>query len=60
MKVFGLHCLYEKPQEIRCKKCRRLLMKGEVRQIEIKCPKCGYIQKIREEVMDRNDTKHKR
>ena len=29
---------------IRCKKCRRLLLKGEIREIEIKCPKCGYTQ----------------
>jgi len=31
-------------KEIRCRKCNRLLMKGEVLKIEIKCPKCGYIQ----------------
>ncbi len=31
-------------KEIRCRKCHRLLMKGEVVKIEIKCPKCGYIQ----------------
>lgn len=31
-------------KEIRCKKCKRLLMKGEVWAIEIKCPKCGFIQ----------------
>lgn len=33
-------------KEIRCKRCKRLLMKGEVNGIEIKCPKCGYINKI--------------
>lgn|GEM_PF-1332264 len=32
--------------EIRCKKCRRLLMKGAVMAVEIKCPKCGHIQTI--------------
>lgn len=32
--------------EIRCRKCNRLLMKGEVRHVEIKCPKCGFIQEI--------------
>lgn len=32
--------------DIRCKRCRRLLMKGRVKFIEIKCPKCGYIQTI--------------
>lgn len=39
---------YEKQMksEIRCRKCKRLLMKGEVRHIEIKCPKCGLIQEI--------------
>lgn len=35
-------------QEIRCRKCNRLLMKGEVGVIEIKCPKCGYVQRIEE------------
>lgn len=29
--------------EIRCRRCRRLLMKGEVKQVEVKCPKCGYV-----------------
>ena len=30
--------------EIRCRLCRRLLMKGEIKQVEIKCPKCGHVQ----------------
>ncbi|MBI4621059.1 MAG: Com family DNA-binding transcriptional regulator [Desulfobacterales bacterium] len=30
----------------KCKKCGRLLFKGEAKTIEIKCPKCGYIQNI--------------
>ena len=34
-------------REIRCKKCNRLLMKGEIIKVEIKCPKCGYIQILR-------------
>ncbi len=29
---------------MRCKKCRRLLFKGDVKTVEIKCPKCGYLQ----------------
>ena len=29
--------------EIRCRRCRRLLMKGEIKQVEIKCPKCGCV-----------------
>lgn len=33
-------------KEIRCKRCKRLLMKGEIKTIEIKCPKCGYLQVI--------------
>lgn len=37
----------ENLQEIRCKKCRRLLMKGSITYIEIKCPKCNSIQKFR-------------
>ncbi len=46
MKIFGIQMRHV--NEIRCKKCRRLLMKGLVTEIEIKCPKCGYIQKIDE------------
>ena len=30
-------------REIRCKRCNRLLMKGEVCVVEIKCPKCGCV-----------------
>jgi len=33
-------------REIRCRKCRRLLMRGNVIHIEIKCPKCGHVQKF--------------
>jgi len=44
MNTFGVNVLHTK--EIRCKKCKRLLMKGEILAIEIKCPKCGYIQTI--------------
>ncbi|PKN35627.1 MAG: hypothetical protein CVU61_02055 [Deltaproteobacteria bacterium HGW-Deltaproteobacteria-19] len=29
--------------EIRCLRCHRLLMKGRIRKVEIKCPKCGCI-----------------
>ena len=51
IKGFSAQCIYvANKKEIRCKKCRRLLMKGEVKAVEIKCPKCGYIQKIIEEV----------
>ena len=35
-------------KEIRCRKCNRLLMKGDILKVEIKCPKCGHIQKIGE------------
>ncbi len=31
-------------REIRCLSCNRLLLKGRVAQIEIKCPKCGCLQ----------------
>ncbi len=47
MKEHGVTCDYVK--EIRCRKCCRLLMKGRVVRVEIKCPKCGYIQRIGEE-----------
>jgi len=36
-------------KEIRCKKCNRLLMKGEIKKISIKCPKCGYVNWLDEE-----------
>ncbi len=41
--------------EIRCVKCRRLLMKAEglLGRAEIKCPKCGYYNSI-----NMNDSKH--
>ena len=33
--------------EIRCKKCNRLLMKAERSwKVEIKCPKCGYLNHL--------------
>jgi len=34
--------------EVRCKKCRRLFFCAELRDavIEIKCPRCGNVQKI--------------
>lgn len=58
---FGVQCIYAK--EIRCKKCRRLLMKGEAGFVEIKCPKCGCIQRIgkdmEKEVMELSDKKQR-
>ncbi|MBB5021543.1 phage FluMu protein Com [Desulfurispira natronophila] len=30
--------------EIRCKRCNRLLFKGSVIGVEVKCPKCRCIQ----------------
>ena len=38
----------EKP-EIRCGKCNKLLGKGTVRNFEIKCPRCGVINLLRDE-----------
>ncbi len=35
---------------IRCKKCNRLLMKGDISKIEIKCPKCGHVQNLKKYV----------
>lgn len=32
--------------EHRCQYCRRLLFYGEVKRIEIKCPKCGRILEL--------------
>ncbi|WP_144681719.1 Com family DNA-binding transcriptional regulator [Desulfobotulus alkaliphilus] len=31
-------------EDIRCRRCRRLLMKGLVVKVEVKCPKCGSLQ----------------
>lgn len=33
--------------EIRCVKCKRLLMKGRIEVIQIKCPKCGYLNHLK-------------
>ena len=33
--------------EIRCVKCNRLLMRGDVKIVEIKCPKCGFVMTVR-------------
>jgi iron complex transport system substrate-binding protein len=33
--------------ECRCSKCNRLLFKGQVKYIEIQCPKCSLIQTIK-------------
>jgi len=30
--------------DIRCCKCNRLLMKGKVEYVEVKCPRCGSMQ----------------
>ena len=32
--------------EVRCKKCNGLLFKGKGFDLEIKCRKCGYINKV--------------
>lgn len=32
--------------DIRCKKCGALLLKGEIVKVEIKCRKCHYINKL--------------
>ena len=33
-------------KSVRCKKCGRLLFKGKSWDVEIKCPKCDYIQTL--------------
>ena len=33
--------------EVRCSKCRRLFFYGQIKQIEIKCPKCKLVQNIK-------------
>lgn len=33
--------------EIRCQRCGRLLMRAEsLHNVEIKCPKCGYVNRF--------------
>jgi phage FluMu protein Com len=34
-------------EEIRCRRCQKLLLKAVVVYGEIKCQKCGYVQNIR-------------
>jgi len=34
-------------------RCRRLLMKGKIRQVEIKCPKCGCVRTLSSVSSDR-------
>lgn len=31
-------------EEFRCQSCKRLLLRGRVEKIEIKCPRCGCVQ----------------
>lgn len=31
--------------EVRCQKCGRLLFKGIIEAVEIKCPRCGALQR---------------
>ena len=33
-------------EHVRCKKCGRLLFKGRYWDVEIKCPKCDYVQTL--------------
>ena len=35
-------------KELRCVRCSRLLMKGQVVWVEIKCPRCGFLQYLGE------------
>ncbi len=32
--------------DVRCKKCNKLLMKGQVVWVKVKCTKCGYINDL--------------
>lgn len=34
--------------EVRCKRCKRLLLKGQIEagSIEIKCPKCSFLNQF--------------
>ena len=44
-KVFTVAKFEEKP-EIRCGQCGRLLGKGDIVHVEIKCPRCGTLNQI--------------
>lgn len=41
-------------KEIRCKKCGVLLMKGEVKSVQVKCRSCGHLQMIYEKAVIKN------
>lgn len=43
MAVYKLQTRKDRMPEVRCCHCHRLLFYGEVKRIEIKCPKCGRI-----------------
>lgn len=43
--------------EVRCKKCKGLLMKAEYGEVEIKCRKCGYINYLLLEPPDKRTQK---
>lgn len=32
--------------DVRCVKCNKLLMKADMVTAEVKCPKCGYLNKL--------------
>ena len=39
--------LRDNKNEIRCQNCGRLLLRaGDLRDVEIKCPKCGYVNRF--------------
>ncbi|MFV0420634.1 Com family DNA-binding transcriptional regulator [Oleidesulfovibrio sp.] len=40
-------------KEIRCGHCNRLLAKGEARELEIKCRRCGTMNYVRTVCLDR-------
>lgn len=46
MNVIKLADAKKEMNEVRCKYCRRLLFYGDVKEIQIKCPKCGRILEI--------------
>ncbi|MBQ6713524.1 MAG: Com family DNA-binding transcriptional regulator [Selenomonadales bacterium] len=49
MEVIQLKKRKSSMPEHRCCHCRRLLFYGEVKRIEIKCPKCGRILELTDE-----------
>nr|WP_143122650.1 Com family DNA-binding transcriptional regulator [Sporomusa acidovorans] len=46
MRKVSLKVQHSETIAFRCPKCNRLLFKGCIKYVEIKCPRCGHIQYV--------------